>query len=76
MKKSIVVTGSQDGILGVFTNKKKAFERAAEYVKGAYETELNITYAQFCKQMNNAWTVEVGEGYAVATCSTFVNNEW
>ena len=76
MKKSIVVTGSQDGILGVFTNKKRAFECASYYVNGAYETELNMTYPQFCKEMRNSWTVEVGEGYATATCLTFINNRY
>jgi len=76
MKKSIVVTGSQDGILGVFTNKKKAFECASNYVNGAYDTELNMNYTKFCKQMNKARTVEVGEGYGVANCETFINNTY
>ena len=76
MKKSIVVTGSQDGILGVFTNKKRAFECASDYVAGAYETELNMNYAKFCKKMSISSSCIVGEGYATANCETFYLNDY
>ena len=74
MKKVIVVKGSQDGILGVFTNKKRAFECASAYVFGTYETELNMNYAKFCKKMSRNYC-EVGEGYATASCEAFYLND-
>tara|TARA_R110000737_G_scaffold347035_1_gene377674 strand:- start:958 stop:1191 length:234 start_codon:yes stop_codon:yes gene_type:complete len=77
MKKLITVTGSEDGILGVFTNKKLAFECAKDYAGGGMENTLEgITYAKFCKEMTKKWTCQVGEGYGVAYCVTFVQNEY
>lgn len=77
MKKSIVVTGSEDGILGVFTNKKAAFECAKHYAENGIENTLKgMNYSKFCKQMKNTWRVQVGEGYGVAYCETFENNFW
>lgn len=75
MKKVIIVTGRQDGTLGIFTNKKLAFECASDYVNGACDTELNMNYSKFCKQMNNSYFCEVGEGYATANCEImYLNN--
>lgn len=77
MKKLIVVTGSEDGILGVFTNKKLAFECAKDYAEGGMENTLKgMTYAKFCKEMTGDWAVAVGEGYGVAYCSTFIQNQY
>ena len=77
MKKLIIVTGSEDGILGVFTNKKLAFICAKDYAESGMENTLNgMTYAKFCKQMTKNWNCQVGEGYGVALCETFTQNQY
>ena len=77
MKKLIVVKGSEDGILGVFTNKKLAFECAKNYAEtGMQNTLEGMTYAKFCKEMTKNWYCQVGEGYGVAHCKTFTQNEY
>tara|TARA_R110002074_G_scaffold137593_1_gene282716 strand:+ start:199 stop:432 length:234 start_codon:yes stop_codon:yes gene_type:complete len=77
MKKLIIVTGSEDGIQGVFTNKKLAFECAKSYAEcGAEDTLNGMTYAKFCKEMTaNCWC-QVGEGYGVAYCTTIIQNQY
>ena len=76
-KKLFVVNGSQDGIQGVFTNKKLAFECAKDYVEGACDTDLDgMTYAKFCKEMTLSYSCQVGEGYGVAYCTEFIQNYW
>ena len=76
MSKLIVVNGSEDGIQGVFTNKKLAFECAKNYCESGCENTLNgMTYAKFCKIMTaQGGTCQVGEGYGVAWCDTFTKN--
>ena len=77
MKKLITVTGSEDGILGVFTNKKLAFECAKDYAEGGMENTLDgMTYAKFCREMTKSWICQVGEGYGVAHCETFTQNQY
>jgi len=77
MKKLIVVQGNQDGILGVFTNKKLAYECAKDYCEGGAENTLNMTYSKFCKEMTSSgWISLDGDGYVSAICSTFIQNQY
>ena len=77
MSKLIVVEGSEDGIQGIFTNKKLAFECAKHYCETGAENTLNgMTYAKFCKKMSADHYCQVGEGYGVAYCSTFYKNQY
>jgi hypothetical protein len=48
MKKVLVVIGSEDGNLGVYTNVKNAYDRALDYFNGI-EAKPNKSYAQVCK---------------------------
>jgi len=41
MKKVYIVTGSEDGIIGVFSSKNKARQRATNYVLGGCEVHLS-----------------------------------
>tara|TARA_R110000765_G_scaffold278200_1_gene376030 strand:- start:275 stop:508 length:234 start_codon:yes stop_codon:yes gene_type:complete len=77
MSKLIVVHGSEDGILGVFTNKKLAFECARNYAESGVENSLKgMTYAKFCKEMTANMNCQVGEGYGHAYCTTYFKNQW
>lgn len=40
MKKVYIVTGSEDGIIGVFSSKSKARQRAISYVQAGCEVHL------------------------------------
>jgi len=40
MKKVYIVTGSEDGIVGVFSSKSKARQRAISYVQAGCEVHL------------------------------------
>mgnify|MGYP003151436897 CR=1 FL=1 len=51
MKLVYVVTGSDDGILGVYGNKKGAYEVALDYVND--ESCKKISYSSFCKIVKN-----------------------
>ena len=54
MKNVYVCYGNHDGVIGVYSNKKLAYERATEYV-----VEPNLTYSQLCKEMKNYNKCEV-----------------
>lgn len=73
-KKVYVVNGSEDGNLGVYSNKKLAYACAATY------TEMNggpvETYAQVCKVLRD-WDsvkVESKSEYGSARITEFVLN--
>lgn len=59
MKKVYVIKGSEDGILGVTSNKKAAFRIASEYLTNPNAAnadenkKLIMTYSQFCKELKN-----------------------
>lgn len=64
-KKVYIVRGSEDGNLGVYSNMKRAYERAVRYIseKDANECELNralglINYQKCCKHLGTYNTVE------------------
>ena len=56
MKSIYVCMGNHDGVIGVYSNKKLAYDRAKQYVKNP-----DTTYSQLCKQMKDyvRWEVEV-----------------
>jgi hypothetical protein len=61
MKIVYVVTGSEDGILGVYGNKKGAYEEASEYVKRTAE-ENNfkvVSYSKVCKELKDVYNYAV-----------------
>ena len=75
MKNVFIVTGSEDGILGVFTNKKLAYEKAHDYVEqngGAVQS-----YSNTCKSLREGWFayVDSKDGYGNATIEKRPLNE-
>tara|TARA_R110002012_G_scaffold265567_1_gene448951 strand:- start:158 stop:388 length:231 start_codon:yes stop_codon:yes gene_type:complete len=58
MKKVYQVYGSEDGTLGIFSNIKKAYERAASYLNEGDEATVK-SYAQSCKELKTKWSSEV-----------------
>ena len=48
LKKMYVVSGSEDGILGLCSNLKKAYEVATDYIKE--EDMTDMSYAKLCKE--------------------------
>lgn len=58
-----ILRSSHDGILGVFTNKKLAYNEALEYVKNTdSDSTMYRSYAQVCKEfkdtiMNSCYVV-------------------
>ena len=53
MKKVIIVRTSGDGTIGVYTNKKKAFDVANKIMQSCEYGNMNISYNQFCKALGN-----------------------
>jgi len=60
-KKVFVVIGNQDGNLGVYTNVKRAYEKAQEYFINS-EEEIPMSYSQVCKA-TKGWGCIIGDGY-------------
>lgn len=54
MKNVYVCMGNHDGVIGVYSNKKLAYDRAKQYVKNP-----DTTYSQLCKEMKNYDRFEV-----------------
>ena len=53
LKKVYIVWGNQDGNVGVFTNKKLAYEKCVEYM--SYHPEVKLfSYSKFCKNINKS----------------------
>ena len=54
MKKGYIVTGSENGIIGVFSSKRKARKRATNYVLEGFEVHSSdptlITEATKCNE--------------------------
>lgn len=88
MKNVFVVSGSEDGNLGVFTNKKLTFERMMKYIgEGAkmnlYDCnhhcigEVDATYRHFCTQSRLSGYITIHEpGHSVqATAESFTVNQ-
>lgn len=62
MKIVYVVNGSEDGILGVYGNKKGAYNEALRYVTHDNENRKVISYAQVCKELKDVYN------YSVSLC--------
>jgi len=74
-KKMYVVRGSEDGNLGVFSNKKLAFECAMNYMNNYdYKTK---SYSKVCKELNEDWYCNITDGFIVAQIKCFwLNNQY
>ena len=65
-KKIYIVNGSEDGRLGVYSNLKKAYEKAIQY--GSWKDNRNLkSYVKVCKEFKDndywCWEVEVDSNY-------------
>ena len=54
-----VVTGSEDGILGVYGNKKGAYKEALRYADQCRENRKVISYAKVCKKLKDVYNYSV-----------------
>ena len=59
MKIVYVVTGSEDGILGVYGNKKGAYNEALNYVNQDNEDRKVISYAKVCRELKGVYNYRV-----------------
>lgn len=70
MKKVYLVTGSEDGVLAICTNKKAVFQTLEQYQHGnTYIGDIvkfrpekvikKVTYSYLCKKLNNSSFVTV-----------------
>ena len=78
-KKMYVVRGSEDGIIGVFSNIKRAYEKASHYAKTcAGSTTANPSYANVTKNFKDGYgivTIENDGGYGTADIERFYLNQ-
>ena len=65
MKKIFTITGSEDGVIGVASNKKRAYEKAIKYLTGPESSQagetIDRTYNKLCSRFKE---------YSVATLQT------
>ena len=54
-----VVMGSEDGILGVYGNKKGAYEEAVRYINQTEQERKLISYAKVCKELKDVYNYSV-----------------
>jgi|LULO01.1.fsa_nt_gb hypothetical protein len=76
-KKMYVVRGSEDGNLGVFSNKKLAYECALDYVKD-WDYKIK-SYSKVCKELNQNWFCSMtnfGMEDCMITCFWLNNQYW
>ena len=77
MKKVYKVHGSEDGTLGIFSNVKRAYERAIQYGDNEASDERKVeSYAKVCKalkQSHYAYVVE--SSYAECQIEMFYLNQ-
>ena len=52
MKKAYTVYGSEDGLLGIYSNFKKAYAEAVDYSCFGDASKANLTYSQAVKSKN------------------------
>ena len=53
------VHGSEDGVLGIYSNIKLAYERASEYISDSEVREVK-SYARTCQDFKNGrWATEI-----------------
>ena len=59
MTKSVyIVKSNHDGILGIFTNKKLAYNEAIDYLKGSDST-IEKSYSQVCAEFKNTYRKDI-----------------
>ena len=54
-----VVTGSEDGILGAYGNKKGAYKEALRYVNQCDKIRNLISYAKVCKELKGVYNYSI-----------------
>lgn len=77
MKKVYTIHGSEEGLIGIYTNKKKAYENAMKYLYECenpkipfYEGEISVanrknldaTYSNLCKVMKGRYRASIETG--------------
>ena len=78
MKIVYVVSGSEDGLLGVFGNKKSAYEEGVRYLKN--QNLKIMSYQQVCKELKNYYDYDIdlcdyNEKYNVTIRATLFNRK-
>ena len=64
-----LVRGSEDGVLGIYTSKRKAFDAAIEY-----SNNPTITYPEFLEACKTQYNIDCGDGYGYGTVEKFYLN--
>ena len=75
MSKTVyVVSGSEDGLLGVYGNVKAAYSVAREYVEGSYtKTKVVLSYKKACEELRNYHTVVELADYSAPVNATITS---
>jgi len=53
-----IVRSNHDGILGIFTNKKLAYNEALDYLKNSNST-IEKSYSQVCSEFKNTYRKDI-----------------
>jgi|TARA_B110000902_G_scaffold56261_1_gene65594 hypothetical protein len=61
-----LVRGSEDGVIDIFTSKRRAFDAAI-----AYSNNPTITYPEFLNMFKTRYTIECGDGYGYGSVEKF-----
>lgn len=73
MKQLFVVRGSEDGVLGVFTSRKKALKKCVAYVQNSLrKNSAKFVISYF--DNGDAWMVESGN--ITANIEQFTQNQY
>tara|TARA_R110002020_G_scaffold73207_7_gene187726 strand:+ start:3920 stop:4153 length:234 start_codon:yes stop_codon:yes gene_type:complete len=77
MKKLYLVHGSEDGTLGIFSNVKRAYERAIQYGDDVASSDRKVeSYAKVCKALKRSYLAYVVESsYAESQIEMFYLNQ-
>jgi hypothetical protein len=60
MKVVYVVRGSEDGILGVYGNKKMAYEEAVRYATDGGEKDAKVvSYSKVCRELKDVYNYSI-----------------
>lgn len=70
MKKVYIVTGSEDGIIGVYSNKKLALQNALNYLG---EEPDFYPYSKFTKEFDSWATIENESGTSASIDMRYMN---
>tara|TARA_R110002167_G_scaffold229259_1_gene434589 strand:+ start:172 stop:405 length:234 start_codon:yes stop_codon:yes gene_type:complete len=77
MKKVYLVHGSEDGVIGIYSNVKRAYERAIQYGDNEASDERKVdSYAKTCKALKELGFASVVESsYAESNIEMFNLNQ-